>query len=258
MHNVNSIVVRSHNCRGYNYLNRGFISRILCSVDILFMQEHWLTDSQTALLCNISPEFLSTAFSGFGNAEVLHGRPYSGCAIFWRSCLNLNVDVLKTDNRRMCAVRVTCNEIRLLFINVYMLYESIDSNVDVFSDLLFVTERLITNNLNCHAVIGGDFNVDFLRNCVHTALLRSFCDDQDLHVAAEHHQSSIDFTYHFNMTRFSIFDHFLLSSALLNCLVNSVTVIHDVDNLSDHEPIVLEIELVIDRIVVPCYSNALL
>jgi hypothetical protein len=66
------------------------------------------------------------------------------------------------------------------------------------------TIALIADNLDCDIVIGGDFNVDFSRTCVHTALLCSFCDDQNLHVAIVHPDSSVDCMYHFNMTRFSI------------------------------------------------------
>ena len=251
MSDATSIVLGSFNCRGYNDVKKEFVRHIFSKVDVLFLQEHWLSDSQSSLLVNIDPEFQCVAASGFDNSEILTGRPYGGCAIFWRSGLKLTVSVLESDSRRMCAIRMSSDQIKLLLVNVYMPYENSDLHIDEFSDQLFNIERLIANNLDCHIVIGGDFNVDFSRTCVHTALLRSFCDDQDLHVAIEHPDSSVDYTYHFNMSRFSILDHFLLSSALFNYLTTSVTVIHDINNLSDHEPIALELDLAIDRITVP-------
>lgn len=251
MHDANSIILGSYNCRGYNESKKEFVRHILSKVNILFLQEHWLSDSQSASLVNIDSGVLCTAVSGFDNSEILSGRPYGGCAIFWRSGLKLNVSVLKTDSRRVCAVRMSSDKIKLLLVNVYMPYENSDSNIDEFSDHLFTVERLIVNNLDCHIIIGGDFNVDFSRVRAHTALLRSFCANQDLHVAIEHPNSSVDYTYQFSMTRFSILDHFLLSPALFNYLMTSATVIHDINNLSDHEPIVLELDLAIDCTTVP-------
>ena len=109
-----------------------------------------------------------------------------------------------------------------------MQYENCDSNFDEFSDHLLVIERMIAENLDCHVIIGGDFNVDFSRPRVHTALLRGFCDDQGLHAAVEHHNSTVDYTYNFNMIRFSILDHFLLSPALFNCLMTWIYVCQSV------------------------------
>jgi hypothetical protein len=59
-----------------------------------------------------------------------------------------------------------------------------------------------------------------------------------------------------------VLDHFLLSSTLCNEAVDcvSVSVLHDVDNLSDNEPIVLQMSLKIhcvgfqDRIYTPRVS----
>ena len=41
------------------------------------------------------------------------------------------------------------------------------------------------------------------------------------------------------MYRFSILDHFILSGTLFDECVSSASVLHDVDNLSDHDPIFL-------------------
>jgi hypothetical protein len=78
---------------------------------------------------------------------------------------------------------------------LYMPYEKNDLNVDDYSDHLLIVERLIMNNPDSHVVI-GDFMVDFSRIRVHTALLRSFCDDLGLYTAVEHHNSLVDYAYH--------------------------------------------------------------
>jgi len=51
------------------------------------------------------------------------------------------------------------------------------------------------------------------------------------------------YTYHFGMQRFSTLDHFLLSGTLFSHAVSRVSVGHDIDNTSDHEPVVLDLSL---------------
>ena len=75
------------------------------------------------------------------------------------------------------------------------------------------------------------------------ALLTSFCVNYNLHDAHQHCLSNIDYTYNFNMIRFSTLDHFILSDILIDTVVKSVSVSHDVSNLSDHDPIKLTLQL---------------
>ena len=48
------------------------------------------------------------------------------------------------------------------------------------------------------------------------------------------------------MARFSILDHFILCRGLFDNSVVSVSTVHDVDNLSDHEPLCLVLRLDVD------------
>jgi len=74
----------SYNCRGYYESKRAYILHLLSVCDILFIQEHWLSDAQLSIFNSINPEFTSCGVSGFGIDDVLSGRPYGGCAIVWR------------------------------------------------------------------------------------------------------------------------------------------------------------------------------
>jgi len=62
--------------------------------------------------------------------------------------------------------------------------------------------------------------------------------------------------------RFNVFDHFLISDTLYNNSIDSVLSLHDIDNLSDHEPLVLQLSLGVncvgfrDRIYSPRVSWA--
>ena len=48
----------SYNCRGFNVHKIAYIRSLLSKTDILFLQEHWLSEDQLRLLGDIDPEFV--------------------------------------------------------------------------------------------------------------------------------------------------------------------------------------------------------
>jgi polysaccharide pyruvyl transferase WcaK-like protein len=63
-------------------------------------------------------------------------------------------------------------------------------------------DGLILNNLDCHIIVGGDFNVDLSRPWVHTAMLSSFYANIYLKFALRHEKYLTDYSYSFNMSSF--------------------------------------------------------
>ena len=256
------LTVTSYNCRGFNASKVIYIRSLLPKAWVVFLQEHWLSEGQLSNLGDIDSNYLFNAVSGFDSSKVLSGRPYGGCAILWRSDLNADVKFIETSSRRICAIRMITTQLSLLLINVYMPYEGDEHMTDAFADQLTVIEDIISRNRDCHVIVGGDFNVDLSRTWTHTAMLDSFCTNLNLNVALRHDKCEIDYSYHFNMSRFSVLDHYLLSGTLYNKSVESIHVLHDADNLSDHEPIVLQLLLDLEcvgfanRIHTPCVSWA--
>ena len=112
-----------------------------------------------------------------------------------------------------------------------------------FADQRHIIENIISDYMDCHIIVGGDFNVDLSRTWVHTAMLDSFCSNIDLHYALRHDKCHIDYSYSFNSCRFSVLDHFLLSGTLFDESIDNVYVEHSIDNLSDPEPIILQLSL---------------
>ena len=76
------------------------------------------------------------ALAVFSNDEVLSGRPYGGCAILWPANLTGSVHFVETNNRRLCSIRVCCDDHKLLFINAYMPYESDNDAYNEFTAVL--------------------------------------------------------------------------------------------------------------------------
>ena len=137
----------------------------------MFLQEHWLSDNQLRLLGDIDSNFVYAGVSGFGKIEILSGRPFGGCAILWRSNSSVSFEILSTSSRRICALRMTSDDLKLLLVNVHMPFEGDEDTTAHFADQLSEVENLESNNNDCHVIIGGDFDVDFSRHWLHTAML---------------------------------------------------------------------------------------
>ena len=142
---------------------------------------------------------------------VLAGRPYGGCSILWRRTLWARVETVSCDSRRVCTIRISNSQFSLLLINVYFPHEDDGNSIHEFVLQLAVIEDLINSNPNCHIVCGGDCNVDFSRNWQHTNIVNEFYDSNNLFPVIKHPCSIINFMYHFNMSRFKILDHFIVS-----------------------------------------------
>jgi hypothetical protein len=98
----------SFNCRGFNTSKSSYIKSLLNddNVTIFTFQEQWLASGQLHTLDNIDSDYSSVCISGFGNDEILSGRPYGGCAILWRSNIVATVDTIRADSNRICAIRI--------------------------------------------------------------------------------------------------------------------------------------------------------
>jgi len=105
MANAHPLTIVSYNSRGFAADRQAYIRTLLSKCSILCVQEHWLADSQLPLLGSLDPYFSYAGVSGFGNDEVLSGRPYGGCAILWRNDIHARVQILDV-SKRISAVRL--------------------------------------------------------------------------------------------------------------------------------------------------------
>jgi len=238
----------SYNSRGFNESRRHYICNVLYACDMLFLQEHWLSDDQLVLLNSLSSEHVAVGISGFGDADILNGRPYGGCAIVWRTSLCLQAMPIDSGSRRVCAVLFSGQNLKLLCISVYMPFEHNDNSWEEFQYQLAVIDALSEQHPDCQVVLGGDFNVDLMRNWSHTALLNDFCMQGNLTPVIRHVNSAVDYTYHFNMRHLSCIDHFIVSDVLFQSAVLQQHVLHDVDNTSDHDPLFMMLDISVARL----------
>ena len=73
-----------------------------------------------------------------------------------------------------------------------------------------------------------------------STLLRNFCEDESLVNANMHKNADIDYTYcNYASGTTSVIDHFLLTEQAYDSIFN-VHVVHSGTNLSDHDPLILQ------------------
>ena len=102
MTSVDSLRLLSYNCRGWNS-GQHSVCDLFQSCDICLIQEHWLLHEQLSLL-SVNNDFLSCSMSGMDSSDLLLGRPFGGCAIFFRKSLLPFVSCLDSPSKRFCCV----------------------------------------------------------------------------------------------------------------------------------------------------------
>jgi len=89
MADLQAFDIVSYNCRGFNTSKEAYIrSLLLNSCCLVFARTRVIREpiTNTTNTNNIDDcFFLCTGVSGFDNSDVLRGRRYGTCVIYWRS-----------------------------------------------------------------------------------------------------------------------------------------------------------------------------
>ena len=113
-----SLVIATYNCRGLRDDKREFVFQLLSRADVLFVQEHWMSDEQLDNFQSQYSDFYMHGICGFESSNILSGHPFGGCAFFWHRKLDITCIPVVTNSRRVCALKCVFGRIKLLFINV--------------------------------------------------------------------------------------------------------------------------------------------
>ena len=142
----------------------------LC-IDVVMLQETWLTKENLLKLSNVHSDFMFCGTSGINENELLAGRPYGGVAILWRKNLCKEVTPIKVSCNRLCAVKITLGDQggKILLICCYFPCDNFSKNTcsGEFLEVSDAVECLIAENPDCFVVCGGDLNVDVARGNAH-------------------------------------------------------------------------------------------
>ena len=144
------------NCGGIKS-NFVYIKKLLESVDVLALSEHWLYEDELSFLDNLHNDFLYHAkVSERNNINTRWRRGQGGVAIVWRK--HLKVQQLSLGNDRIVAIKIQKNHQTFVFCSVY--FPSTNSNLSEFADILNSLKTICTrlNYRKERIIIAGDFN----------------------------------------------------------------------------------------------------
>ncbi len=238
--------IASYNSQGSGVGRLPYIETLCSETDFVFIQEHWLFSEQLSRYSDTIPGINVHGMSGMNESELLTGRPFGGCAILWKRSLTCQVTPVTVSSRRLCAVTVNMDSVTLLLCNVYMPGDTMNdqSNLEEYTDTLGEVTTLGANLNADHIIVGGDFNTDPKRlGSLHTTALQRFMTSEDMCNGLYHASSQVDFTFESKASGArSTIDHFLITENLFS-LVTDYHVHHSGDNLSDHSPLYMTMNI---------------
>ena len=118
-----------------------------------------------------------------------------------------------------------------------------DSNIDEYNSILSEISTLCMKQNAEHMCIAGDINTELTRqNSCHTNGIIRVVTHESLYFALEH--PNIEYNY-FNTTynTFTIIDNYIVTKHLYDYIVKHYSLCDEVDNQSDHCPIVLSLNI---------------
>ena len=230
----------SFNCRGWN---NGIttLKNFIDSLDLCFIQEHWLLNDHLHRINALSSDFLSVSVSGMDSSVLVCGRPFGGCSILYRKSLASCIVPLVSCSNRFCAVKF-CADVSMLLICVYMPSSSCSSLFNEYLNTLGELDGFIHSHPCDVVIIVGDFNIDFDRRNHVTSLLCDFMSDHDVVSCDLCFRDDVMFTYeHDDGHSRSWIDHVLCSQSF-SSIISNVRAIHSGSVLSDHSPLLFSIK----------------
>ena len=242
--------VCTYNIRGFNSTKVKYINDVLKFSSILFLEELWLSDKQISELSTYFPGYDVHGVSAIDSTILLRGRPKGGIAVIYPDSFGSKLSFIKTESKRLCSISLKIDQLLIYFFCAYMPWDCNEvNNCNEFQSILNEISALcITNNVE-HMCVLGDMNTDFSRtHSWHTQALNRFIDHENLYNALQHSSSNVSYSYSNSYSQcYSILDHIFLSKSLSHYIVNYYSKCDEVENQSDHAPIVLELDIPIDH-----------
>ena len=247
---VQTMIITTYNCCGFNSIKASYIKHLLQDADVIFLQEIWLIDQHRFRLNDAFPDCNVFSRSGVENLSIAQGRPYGGCAIVLKKSLTCKLTPIETISNRIVCVLMELSDVSILLISIYM---PCDSNhlIDVeYDEILCEIQALHIKHTCTYVMFGGDLNTDLSRYAsMHTRSLLRFCTEEGVVCSGTLPLSdkNVEYTYcsRINQTT-SLIDHLLFSTELVSVLSKYV-IIDDVNNQSDHLPVLFEFNIEISK-----------
>ena len=239
----------SYNMRGFNSTKIKYINDLLKMSTLVFLQELWLNDHQISELSNNFPGYNIHGVSAIDCSVLFKGQPKGGIAVIYPDSLGDKISFIQTNSNRLFSISLNLDQFLVYFFCVYMRWDCNEvNNLNEYESILNeISAVSITNNVE-HLCLLGDMNTDFSRTqSWHTQALNRFIDHEDLYITLNHDVANVSYSYSNNYSQtFSILDHILLSKSLSNYIASYNSLCDDLENQSDHAPVVLSLNIYVE------------
>ena len=241
-----AVKVVSYNLHGFNQ-GLPLLSSLCQSFDIICIQEHWLYPKELSMLDNVHSDFVSVCTSALTKvlgSGVRHGRPFGGVGILIRKSM---LSSFKCVARRERFIAIVIGNV-LLF-NVYMPVNTGTAEYNeevhcVLSDIM----AIIHDYGATRVIVGGDFNFNFATDIKTRTLFDLLSNNMFVNCDDVLELSNCNpVTFRRNAEHAGTFiDHFCVTRNIRHSIMRSY-IIDSGDNLSDHLPICIEVQLELDN-----------
>ena len=215
------------------------------SLDIIFIQEHWLSPFNMNNILQFSDNFTtfgSSALDAAVSKSVLRGRPYGGTATLVNKKYNA---VVKCCRCSEYFVMILINKVVL--INVYFpCRPNIDDNLAILAEIFTDINCCLDSIDYDYILFGGDMNVNLKAKSKTASVISHYL--QEINVVCtvdlnlKKNGSVIEYTYHHeSLGEKSYLDYIFISDKLLPNFIK-IKAIDDVPNYSDHTPVLLQLK----------------
>ena len=237
--------ILSLNCHGFNAGVEQYLKRVISKVDVILLQETWLSDFNCNAIDRISDEFISFHSSAMEvklSSGVLSGRPFGGTAILIRKYIAPYCSRVVTDNPRITSIHcyIDKSNTDLAISSLYMPWNdrSADQLIE-YESTVGCLQGIVDRHIGCSFIFAGDLNVS--KDCSNASfkLMYNFCIKNNI-MWLNPSADGIDYSFHNDVNcHYSLIDHFLCSSCCAKC---DTLILVDGDNPSDHLAIYSEFE----------------
>ena len=150
---------------------------ILNSLDILAVQERWLSKQSLSFLNSVHSDFNTRGITSIDYGDGLSGRPHGGLCFLWRRLLDPFIEpLIYVDEKKLLGLKITSSDATILLLNVYLPYQTVD-NADEYLEILGKIQAISDSFESTHIFIIGDFNVDIKNPSLFTPFLNAFIND---------------------------------------------------------------------------------
>ena len=150
---------------------------ILNSLDILAVQEHWLSKQSLSFLNSVHSDFNARGITSIDYGDGLSGRPHGGLCFLWRRSLDPFIEpLIYVDEKRLLGLKITSSNATILLLNVYLPYQT-DDNAHEYLEILGKIQAISDSFESTNIFIIGDFNADIKNPSLFTPFLNAFINE---------------------------------------------------------------------------------